>query len=191
VKRVAVYCGSRDGARPEYRQQARALGRALADAGLGMVYGGAQVGMMGAVADGVLDGGAEVVGVLPKGLARAEFAHERLTRLEYVDTMGQRKDRMAELADGFIALPGGFGTLDELFEVLTQLQIGLHRKPVGLLDTRGYWGPLVAQIELCVREGFVPEQLATALVVDADPVTLVAKLRAHEVPPPAVQWGQK
>ncbi len=188
MKTIAVYCGSRDGKHPDYRAAAIALGRALAKNGLGLVYGGAQAGLMGAVADGVLAGGQPVTGVLPRGLARAEFAHPKLTALHLVETMHERKAKMEQLADAFIAMPGGFGTLDELFEILTWAQVGLHAKPIGLLNVRGYWNALVAQIDHSLAEGFVPSELASALVVDPDPGVLVEKLIAHQPPKSAITW---
>jgi uncharacterized protein (TIGR00730 family) len=191
VKRVCVYCGSRDGARPIFKQRAAALGAALAKRGIGLVYGGAKVGVMGAVADGALGAGGEVIGVLPHGLARVEFAHEGLTQLHYVDTMQERKQLMADLSNGFVACPGGFGTLDELFECLTWSQIGLHGKPVGLLDVDGYWKPLVAQIEIMVREGFLAEQMQRAVHVRDDPDALIDALKAAEPPEPVVKWIKK
>lgn len=143
IKRVAVYCGSRDGAHPAYKEAAHAFGVALGSRGLGLVYGGAKVGLMGAVADGALSQGAEAIGVLPHGLMRTEFAHDRLTRLELVDTMHQRKALMAELADAYVALPGGFGTLDELFETMTLVQTGKSRRRPILLFGRDFWEGLI------------------------------------------------
>src|SRR6516165_7688223 len=144
MKRVCVFCGSSPGANPSYLAMARALGRELAGRGLGLVYGGASVGLMGAVADGALSGGGEVVGVIPGALEAKELAHRGLSCLEVVASMHERKARMAELADGFIALPGGMGTLEEMAEILTWAQLGLHRKACALLDVDGYWEPLVA-----------------------------------------------
>ncbi len=191
IERVCVYCGARDGARPVFKQRARALGAALARKGLGLVYGGAKVGLMGAVADGALAEGGEVIGVLPFGLARAEFAHEGLTKLHHVETMQERKTLMANLAGAFVALPGGFGTLDELFECLTWGQIGLHEKPIGLLEVDGYWSALLKQIELMVAEGFVPSELGRALAVSSDPDQLVEALLTHRPPEPVVKWLKK
>ena len=191
IQKVCVYCGARDGARPVFRERAYALGAAFARRGLGLVYGGAKVGLMGAVADGALAGGAEVIGVLPHGLARVEFAHPGLTKLHHVETMQERKALMADLADAFVALPGGFGTLDELFECLTWAQIGLHEKPVGLFEVEGYWSALLTQIEVMVREGFVPSQLGQALTVQSEPEALVDALLSHKVPEPVVKWIKK
>jgi hypothetical protein len=155
VRRVAVYCGSADGTNPAFRAEAVALGEAIAAAGLGLVYGGAVVGLMGAVADAALAGGAEVIGVLPEVLAGKEIAHSRLTRLELVATMHQRKARMVELADAFLILPGGYGTLEELLEVVTWAQLRLHTKPCILVNTAGYWDGLLALLDTAVAAGFL------------------------------------
>jgi hypothetical protein len=155
LRRVAVFCGSADGTNPAFVAEARALGAAIATAGLGLVYGGASAGLMGAVADAALAGGAEVIGVLPGVLTRKEIAHPRLTRLELVDTMHQRKARQVELADAFLVLPGGYGTMDEMVEVVTWAQLGLHAKPCILINTAGYWDGLLAFLDTAVKAGFV------------------------------------
>ncbi len=155
LRRVAVYCGSANGSNPAFVAEARALGAAIAIAKLGMVYGGACVGLMGAVADAALAGGAEVIGVLPAVLTRKEIAHSRLTRLELVETMHQRKARQVELADAFLVLPGGYGTMDEMMEVVTWAQLGLHTKPCILINTAGYWDGLLAFLDTAVAAGFV------------------------------------
>ena len=157
-QRVAVYCGSADGNDPAYLAEAQALGQAIAAAGLGLVYGGASVGLMGAVADSALAGGAEVIGVLPDVLAGKEIAHAGLTRLELVPTMHQRKARMAELADAFLILPGGYGTLEELLEVVTWAQLRLHTKPCILINTAGYWDGLLAFLDTAVAAGFLKQK---------------------------------
>jgi len=154
-RRVAVYCGSANGNDPAYLAEARSLGAAIATAGLGLVYGGASVGLMGAVADAALAGGAEVIGVLPDVLAGKEIAHPGLTRLELVSTMHQRKARMAELADAFLILPGGYGTLEELLEVVTWAQLRLHTKPCILINTAGYWDGLLTFLDTAVAAGFL------------------------------------
>jgi hypothetical protein len=164
-RRVAVYCGSADGNDPVYRAEARALGAALAAAGLGLVYGGANAGLMGAVADAALASGAEVIGVLPDVLAGKEIAHPGLTRLELVLTMHQRKARMAELADAFLILPGGYGTLEELLEVVTWAQLRLHAKPVILINTAGYWDGLLQFLDTAVAAGFLKEKNRALLLV--------------------------
>jgi uncharacterized protein (TIGR00730 family) len=155
ARRVAVYCGSADGNNPAFLAEARALGRAIAAAGLGLVYGGASVGLMGAVADAALAGGAEVIGVLPEVLASNEIAHAGLTTLELVPTMHVRKARMVELADAFLILPGGYGTLEELLEVVTWAQLRLHAKPCVLINTAGYWDGLLAFLDTAVAAGFL------------------------------------
>jgi uncharacterized protein (TIGR00730 family) len=163
---IAVFCGSSAGADPRFMLAARELGRDLAQRNIGIVYGGAAVGCMGALAGGALAAGGEVIGVLTKGLADREIAHPRLTRLEIVDSMHERKARMAALSDAVIALPGGYGTFDELFEALTWSQLGIDRKPIGLLDDAGFWTPLLAMLDRAVECGFV-STLNRALIVEA------------------------
>ncbi|MEW5742919.1 MAG: TIGR00730 family Rossman fold protein [Myxococcota bacterium] len=192
MRRVCVFCGSRPGSSPAFREAAAALGQALARRGLGLVYGGAAQGLMGAVADAALDGGGEAIGVIPHGLARQEFAHPRLTQVHFVGSMHERKALMESLSDAFVALPGGFGTLDELFEALTWAQLGLHAKPIGLVDTEGYYAPLVAWIRGALDRGFVPRELEDALVVEKTPLALLDRLLAHRPPESPVKWlGEK
>jgi uncharacterized protein (TIGR00730 family) len=155
ARRVAVYCGSALGNSPAYLAEARALGAAIAAAGLGLVYGGASVGLMGAVADAALAGGAQVVGVLPAVLFDREIGHTRLTSLERVDTMHQRKARMVELADAFLVLPGGYGTLEEILEAVTWAQLGLHLNPCILINTASYWDGLLQFLDSAVAAGFL------------------------------------
>lgn len=155
VRRIAVYCGSADGSDPIYRAEATVLGEAIAAAGLGLVYGGANVGLMGAVADAALAGGAEVIGVLPEVLAGREIAHTGLTRLETVHSMHARKARMVALADAFLILPGGYGTLDELLEIVTWSQLRIHSKPCVLINTSGYWDGLLRFLDSTVAAGFL------------------------------------
>jgi uncharacterized protein (TIGR00730 family) len=155
LRRVAVYCGSTNGGNPAFLAEARALGEAIAASGLGLVYGGARVGLMGAVADAALAGGAEAIGVLPEMLASKEIAHAGLTSLELVATMHERKARMVELADAFLALPGGYGTLEELLEAVTWAQLRLHAKPCILINTAGYWDGLLAFLDTAVAAGFL------------------------------------
>jgi uncharacterized protein (TIGR00730 family) len=154
-RRVAVYCGSSDGNNPAYLAEAQALGAAIAAAGLGLVYGGANIGLMGAVADSALAGGASVIGVLPEVLVGREIAHEGLTTLEFVPTMHERKARMTELADAFLILPGGYGTLEEMLEAVTWAQLGLHAKPVVLINTANYWDGLLKFLDTAVEAGFL------------------------------------
>ncbi len=166
--RVAVFLGSSIGRRPEYAAAAADFGRQLARAGVGIVYGGASVGMMGALANAALAEGGEVIGVIPGGLFAAEIPHPGLTRMEIVATMHERKALMADLADGFAALPGGLGTLDELFEILTWQQIGLHAKPVALVDVAGFWDPLARMLDSLTDAGFVSRTARQSLVRVAD-----------------------
>jgi uncharacterized protein (TIGR00730 family) len=165
ARRVAVYCGSADGNDPAFLLEAAALGQAIAAAGMGLVYGGASIGLMGAVADAALVGGAEVIGVLPDVLAEKEIAHARLSRLELVSTMHQRKARMAELADAFLILPGGYGTLEELLEAVTWAQLALHAKPCILINTIGYWNGLLTFLDTAVAAGFLKSKNRNLLLV--------------------------
>ncbi len=171
MRRIAIYCGSTPGAAPRFLTAARALGGDLAQRGIGIVYGGASVGCMGAVADGALAAGGTVIGVLTRGLAAREIAHPGLTQLELVDTMHERKARMAALSDAVIALPGGYGTFDELFEALTWSQLAIDRKPVGVLDALGFWAPALTFLDSAVDAGFLHPRnralLASAATVDA------------------------
>ena len=164
-RRVAVYCGSADGTNSAFRAEATALGEAIGAAGLGLVYGGANIGLMGAVADAALASGAEVTGVLPEVLAGKEIAHTRLTVLEMVPTMHERKARMAVLADAFLVLPGGYGTLDELMEAVTWAQLGMHAKPCILINTAGYWNGLLAFLDSTVAAGFLKPENRQLLLV--------------------------
>jgi hypothetical protein len=168
LQRVAVYCGSANGNDPAYLAEAVALGKAIAAAGLGLVYGGASVGLMGAVADAALGGGSEVIGVLPDVLAGREIAHAGLTSLELVPTMHERKARMAALADAFLVLPGGYGTLDELLEVITWAQLKLHKKPCILINTAGYWEGLLRFLDSTVAAGFLKQKNRELLLVASD-----------------------
>jgi uncharacterized protein (TIGR00730 family) len=174
--RVAVFLGSSAGSRPEFATAAAQTGQLLAEAGLGVVYGGASVGLMGVLAEAALAAGGEVIGVIPGGLFR-EIAHPGLTRLEVVGSMHERKARMAELADGFAALPGGIGTLDELIEILTWRQLRLHSKPVVLLDVNGFWDGLLAFADGLVSAGFVPAASRDGLVLAGSPAELVRQMR--------------
>lgn len=177
LRRVCVYCGSRPGRRPAYADAARRLGTLLAEAGVGLVTGGGKVGLMGVVADAVLDAGGEAVGVIPQALLDREVGHEGLTDLYVVRTMHERKAAMAELADAFVALPGGLGTLEEIAEALTWAQLGIHTKPCGLLDVDGYYTPLVRFLDHTVDQGFVHAEHRAALVVASEPAALLDGLR--------------
>jgi uncharacterized protein (TIGR00730 family) len=180
MKRIVVFCGSSPGLRPEYTQRAAELGRLLAERDIGVVYGGASVGMMAAVADAALSAGGEVVGVIPRRLLEAEIAHAGLSELRIVESMHERKAMMAELSDAVIALPGGSGTLDELFEMFTWRQLGLHRKPIGLLDVADYWNGLLAMLDHMVDERFLRAEHRDTLLVDRDPAALVDRLASFE-----------
>ena len=177
-----MFAGSSVGTDPAYSEAAQALAAVLVERGIGMVYGGAQAGLMGVTADAVLAGGGEVIGVIPTGLSRREVAHPQLSDLQVVSTMHERKARMAELADGFVALPGGLGTLDELIEVVTWNQLGIHAKPVGLLDAGGYWGPLGALIGHAAEHGFVSYGSARMLLSDPEPATLLDAMAGWRQP---------
>lgn len=187
VKTICVFCGSTSGRRPAYARAARLLGRALVRREMGLVTGGGSIGLMGVVADAVISAGGRAVGIIPRALARKEIAHHGLTRLEVVASMHVRKARMAELSDAFVALPGGIGTLEELTEVLTWGYLGLHAKPVGLLDVEGYWGPLIRLLDHAVEEGFLRPAHRELVVVDRSPARLVDRLRRHQVPA-APRW---
>lgn len=182
MKRVCVFCGSSPGARPSYRDAAVRLGAAIAARGLGLVYGGAHVGLMGVVADAALAARGEVIGVLPRALEARELAHRGLSELHVVESMHERKARMAELSDCFIALPGGVGTLEETFEAWTWTQLGLHAKPCALLDVDGYYAPLQTFLEGAVTERFVRSEHRAMLLVDDDPERLLDALAAWRAP---------
>jgi len=189
VRTVAVFCGSRLGRRSSYRAAAAAFGQAAARRGLALVYGGGNVGMMGVLADSALAAGGEVVGVIPRFLMDREVGHGGVTRLELVESMHERKAKMAELADAFVALPGGLGTLEELFEVWTWNLLGVHAKPCGLLDVDGYYAPLVAFLDRAVEEAFVSAAHRGILVVENDSDRLLDQLAAAPQLPPA-KWTE-
>ena len=184
-RRICVFCGSRFGVRPAYREAAEGLGRLLAARGIELVYGGGNVGLMGAVADACLAAGGAVTGVIPQALMEWEVGHTGLSRLEGVDSMHTRKARMAELSDGFIALPGGLGTFEELFEMLTWAQLGFHGKPVALLDVEDYYAPLAAMVARGVSEGFMRPENSRLLLHGRDAETLLADMAAYRAPVPA------
>jgi len=182
VTRVCVFCGSSPGARPGYRAAAEALGAAIAKRGLGLVYGGAHVGLMGVVADAALAQGGEVIGVLPRSLEAKELAHRNLSALYVVESMHERKALMAELSDAFVALPGGIGTLEETFEAWTWTQLGLHEKPCALLDVEGYYGSLQQFLDRAVAERFVRPEHRSMLLVEDDPERLLDALSGWRAP---------
>lgn len=192
MNRICVFCGSSPGQRPEYRDAAENLGRMLAERNLELVYGGGNIGLMGVVADACLAASGGVIGVIPESLVGREVSgraveHSGLTRLEVVDSMHTRKARMAELADGFIALPGGFGTFEELFEILTWAQLGFHRKPIGLLDVAGYYDPLLALCDRALAEGFLGAGSRALLMAHTDPAALLVAMAEHR-PAPVTPW---
>jgi len=180
IKSVCVFCGSQAGARPEYVELARALGALVAHRGLALVYGGGHVGMMGAVADAALFNGGKVIGVIPDHLMRPEVAHQGLTELVVVDSMHTRKRIMAERADAFIVLPGGYGTLEEMFEMITWLQLRLHAKPVGVINIEGYFDRLLAFLRHGAAEGFIRQEFRDLLIVEGTPELLLERLRLHQ-----------
>jgi hypothetical protein len=183
-----VFCGSSAGVRPEYTEAAAAVGRLLAERGIGLVYGGGKVGLMGVLADAVLAAGGEAVGVIPHALEAREVGHTGLTELHVVDTMHQRKALMADLADGFVALPGGFGTYEEFFEVLTWSQLGIHPKPCGVLNTAGFYDALLALADHAVAEGFVRAEHRQLVLVETDPAVLLDRMAAFAPPPTVGKW---
>lgn len=187
MKAVCVYCGSSPGRSDAYAGAARALGQALVQRGLGLVYGGASIGLMGVVADTVLQLGGTAVGVIPQALARKEVAHAGLTELHVTQSMHERKTLMAERSDGFIALPGGIGTFEELFEIWTWAQLGMHAKPVGLLNVAGYYDALITFLDHATHERFMKPAQRALLIVERDPVVLLERFAAHRATV-ARQW---
>lgn len=173
MKKICVYCGSSDGARPEYRQAAAALGRAMLEKDIDLVYGGASVGLMGKLADTVLKGGGRVTGVIPEFLLNREISHTGLTELVVVDSMHERKSMMADLSDGFIALPGGIGTMEELFEILTWSHLRFHNKPCALLNVAGYYDHLNAFMQHGVNQGFIRKKTGAKLIIKDEPKALL------------------
>jgi uncharacterized protein (TIGR00730 family) len=177
--RVCVFAGSGDGRRPEYREAAGILGRELAERGVGLVYGGSGRGLMGAVADAALAAGGEAIGVIPESLLDLEQFHRGLDKLHVVGSMHERKAKMGELADAFVALPGGIGTLEELLEVTTWSKLGIHAKPCGVLNVGGYFDPLGAMLDAVVEEGFMAPEYRATLIFEADPASLLDRLGSH------------
>jgi uncharacterized protein (TIGR00730 family) len=188
MKSVCVYCGSSDKTKSVYLEAARQLGAIIARRGLQLWYGAGSTGLMGAVADGALQAGGEVVGVIPKFFNTPRLAHGGLSRLEVVDTMHQRKERLALQADGFIALPGGYGTFEEFFEILTWAQVGLHQKPVGLLNVAGYFEPLLAMVEHARLEGFIYAEHRTLFMHASDSDQLLDAMELYRPPQGLERW---
>ncbi len=180
--RLCVYCGSSSGRRPHFRKAAASFGERLAGEGIGLVFGGGHIGLMGVVADAVLANGGEAIGVIPQALVDRELAHGSLSELHVVGSMHERKARMAELSDGFVALPGGAGTLDEMFEQWTWAQLGIHAKPCAFLNVRGYFDPLRAMVETMVGEGFISRQDADIARFDEDADALLHWIRERAPP---------
>jgi len=187
MNRLCVFCGSSPGSDPVFADAARMLGRALAEAGIGLVYGGGRAGLMGVIADAALAAGGEVIGVIPQALVDRELAHRGCTTLHVVDSMHTRKAMMAELADGFVALPGGIGTLEELFEVWTWAQLGDHAKPVALLNVAGFYDTLTAFLGEIEAKGFLRHRHGDMLLVAEDAAALINRMRGY-VPPETTQW---
>lgn len=187
MKSVCVYCGSSVGHRQEYAQAARTVGQLLATRGLRTVYGAGNIGLMGVLADAALEAGGEVIGVIPEALVARELAHNGVTDLRIVSSMHERKALMADLSDAFLALPGGFGTFEELCEMLTWLQLGIHQKPCGLLNVAGYYDPLIAMFDRAVDERFLRPQHRKLLSIENDPVSLLDRLQ-HTQPPEVHKW---
>jgi hypothetical protein len=185
--RFCVFCGSNHGVRPAYREAAEELARLLVARGDGIVYGGGSVGLMGRLADAALAAGGEVIGVIPETLATRELAHAGLSQMHVVGSMHTRKALMAELADAFIALPGGFGTFEELLEIVTWAQLGIHRKPIGVLNVAGYYDPLVQLVEHACREGLVREENRGLFVIAEEPASLLERMAAQR-PPEVPKW---
>lgn len=186
MRRLCVFCGSKLGTDPVYRETARRLGRVLAERSIGLVYGGGDIGLMGVMADAALASGGEVIGVIPQALVDFEVAHHGVTELRTVADMHERKALMTELTDGFLALPGGMGTMDELFEALTWKQLDIHRKPVGLLNLSGYFDHVIGLLDRFVTDGFLSEENRELLIVRDDLDLLLDALAAHE-PAPGVK----
>jgi uncharacterized protein (TIGR00730 family) len=187
VQRLCVFCGSSPGARPAYGEAAEELGRLLVAEGIGLVYGGGKVGLMGRLADAVMAEGGEAIGVMPEALVAKEIGHPGLSELRVVGSMHERKALMAELSDGFVALPGGIGTFEELFEMWTWAQLGHHAKPCALLNVRGFYDGLIAFLDQVAERGFIKGAHRAMLIVGQEPIELIDRLRAYE-PPAVSKW---
>jgi len=188
LKTVCVFCGSSDHVREPYLQATRKMAHAIADRGLTIVYGGGCTGLMGALADAALERGSSVIGVLPESFNNPILAHPNLTKLHIAQSMHERKAKMIELSDGFIALPGGFGTLEELFEILTWAQIGLHSRPIGILNINSYFDPLLALIEHVRSEGFIYDEHRSLLINEINPDNLLDKMTSYNPPEDLDRW---
>ncbi len=182
MKQICVFCGSNMGTRQVYREAARALGTAMAARGIGLVYGGGNVGLMGEIADAVMDAGGSVIGIMPSHLVAKEIQHKKLTDLRIVTSMHERKALMADLADGFIAMPGGFGTYDEFCEVVTWAQLGLHQKPCGILNSAGFYDAMLVMFDHATDEGFVRPVHRNMLIVASEPEPLLERMQDYRAP---------
>lgn len=187
MKSIVVFCGSSSGNDPEFLLSAKQLGTTIAARKARLIYGGAKVGLMGCIADAVLEKGGEVIGILPRFLSIKEVAHEGLTQLIIVENMHERKTKMFELGDAFIAMPGGFGTLEELFEVVTWAQLGLHQKPIGVLNVNGFYDPLMAQLDQMVSKGLLKQSNRNLVMIDGTVDGLLAKMEVY-IPLPEKKW---
>ena len=187
MKRLCVYCGSSSGRQSDYAQVAKLLARAMVNRNIDLVYGGASVGIMGEIANAVLEEGGDVIGIIPKGLFKKEVAHTGVTELREVDSMHERKSLMADLSDGFIALPGGFGTIEEIFEIITWSQLGMHRKPCGLLNVCHYYDKLIGFLDHAVTEQFIKSTHRSTILVDECPDSLLEKFEVYQAPE-TVKW---
>jgi len=188
LRTICVFCAANPGNDPAFVAQARAMGAYLAGSGRRLIYGGGRTGLMGALAEGALGAGGEVIGIMPRHLVDREVAHTGLTELRVVASMHERKALLATLSDGFLAMPGGLGTMEELFEIWTWGQLGLHRKPYGLLEVAGFYAPLLAFLDHAVTAGFIRQPYRDLLVVDTDPASLIARMEAMQ-PPELARWA--
>ncbi len=191
MKSICIFAGSSLGNSPVYKEKVRELGNIIAARGFSIVYGGSVNGLMGEIANEVLANGGEVIGVMPRGLIKGENVHSKLTKLIEVDTMHERKAKMSELADGYIALPGGLGTLEELFEVLCWAQIGIHQKPIGIMNINGYYDPLLNLVNHCIQSGFSNDTPKKIIISSSDPNSLLSKLMDYIPNISGYKWNQK
>lgn len=190
MKRICVFAGSNPGVDPAFGQMAEKLGQELVSRDLELVYGGSNMGLMGRVANAVLTGGGKAIGIMPSGLFRGEIVHTGLTEFHEVRTMHERKAKMSELSDGFVALPGGYGTFEEIFEVVSWLQIGIHNKPLGLLNVAGFYTPLMEMVEHASKAGFIHETQTKLLVCESDPALLLDRLKNYTPPKKVNKWTE-
>lgn len=190
MKRICVYSGSNLGSRPEYKENARLLGKILTENEIELVYGGSKIGLMGEVSSEVLKNNGKVIGVMPKSLFSGEMVHQNLTKLIEVDDMHQRKKTMSDLSDGFIALPGGLGTFEELFEMLSWAQLGIHKKPIGLLNISNFFDPILDMLKKACNEGFMNESNLKLILVSDNPELLINKMKNYAPPKMESKWAQ-